>query len=109
LEVVDLLNFYSRLAVPSYSVDYFHKNSECEISVVIQLLVQLYDGLVHLFNTIFKYNFLNLLPCACFTRLGGKNDVSRIKRGDGIKKFEKHWSSTTVAASLTLGQGWVVF
>jgi len=24
--------------------------------------------------------------------LGGENDVSTVKRGDGIKKFEKHWS-----------------
>jgi len=23
--------------------------------------------------------------------LGGENDVSRVKRGDGIKTFEKHW------------------
>jgi len=23
--------------------------------------------------------------------LGGENDVSKVKTGDGIKKFEKHW------------------
>jgi len=30
-----------------------------------------------------------------FIRLGGENDVSRVKRGDGIKTFEKHWVNKT--------------
>jgi len=32
------LNFYSGSSVPGYSVNYFHKNSERNISVVIQFL-----------------------------------------------------------------------
>jgi len=38
-------------------------------------------ALVQLFNTAFKYNYLNVLPCVCFIRLGGENDVSEVKRG----------------------------
>ena len=63
--------------MPGYSVNYFHKSSERKISVVIKLLVQLFDGLIDLFNTFFKGNYLNLLPCVRFIRLEGAKMMCR--------------------------------
>jgi len=40
--------------VPGCSVNYFHKSFERKISVVKKLLVQLFDGLIDLFNTFFE-------------------------------------------------------
>jgi len=75
--------------VPGYSVDYFHMNSEPKIRVVIHCSFQPFNDLVHYLIISFS---LNLPSSVCFIRLGGEKDVSRVKRGDGIKKFEKDWS-----------------
>jgi len=63
--------------VPGYSVNYFHKSFERKISVVKKLLVQLFDGLIDLFNTFFEGNYLNFLPCVRFIRLEGGKTMCR--------------------------------
>jgi len=44
-------------------------------------LVQLLTGFIQLFNTYFKYFFLNYYFVFALSGLGGENDVSRVKRG----------------------------
>jgi len=48
--------------------------------------VQLFNGLVQQFNTFFKLNSLNLLPCVCFIRLRGLKRRVQSEKGGWIKK-----------------------
>jgi len=44
----------------------------------------------------FKLYYLKILPCVCFIRLRGRQRCVESEKGDGAKKFEKHWSTPTI-------------
>jgi len=52
------------------------------LAVEYNCLVQLFNSLVQIFHTF----SLNLLSCLYFIRLGGNNNVSKMKRGRWNKK-----------------------
>jgi len=47
-------------------------------------------------------NYLERLPCVCFIRRGGDNDVSRVTRGRWNKMFDKNCSKQFIEKVLCL-------